>query len=211
MTNSKEQYWSRFAAGFDTGNNYVIGESDINIFLNKTDSFEKLGKTIELGCGTGIFTARLAKNCTTVLATDLSNEMIAVARVKLKNFTNVKVEKADCFNINHPDNSFDTVFMSNLLHVILHPENALDECRRILKPDGQLIVLSYTTKEMPMANKLRIMYRYFKTYGKPPKGGQNFRLSKATEMIEACGFKTISQEIAGQMVKAIIIKAVKQQ
>ncbi len=144
-----------------------------------------------------------------MLATDFSDEMVVMSTQRFSSVANVNVEKANCLELQYPDNSFDTVFMANLLHVIPNPVIAVQECKRVLKDRGTLIVLSYTMKGMKFRNKLGMVYRYFKTYGKPPKEGSNLGLEDATRLIEKQGFNISEAGLYGEKSKAFIVKAVK--
>ncbi|WP_277985516.1 class I SAM-dependent methyltransferase [Methanolobus psychrotolerans] len=142
-----------------------------------------------------------------VHATDLSDEMLAVARKKLPSFSNVRLEKADCFNLPYENNSFDTVFMANLLHIIPEPENAVTEATRVLKDNGRLIALSFTTEGMTFLNKLKMGYRYLRTYGKPPADGQQLTVEGARMMMESRSLTVITAELIGHNVKAVFVIA----
>lgn len=206
----KEKYWSRFANDFEERNNYVVGKSDVGLILKKIATLRNLGNVLELGCGNGTFSKVLANNSGSLLATDLSDEMVKVSKNQLKTFSNTRVEKADCFNLLFPDNSFDTVFMANLIHIISKPENAIKECKRVLKKNGSLIVISYTQKGMKFRYKIGLIYRYLKTYGKPPKGGKNFGLEDATSLLKNYKFEITDAELIGKKSKALFTKADKE-
>lgn len=203
----KETYWSRFANDFEERNYYVIGRSDVELILGKVASLNNLKNVLELGCGNGTYSKVLAGNADSLLATDISDEMVKASENRLKTYANVKVEKADCFNLPYPANSFDTVFMANLIHIIPNPDNAIQECKRALKKEGHLFVISYTQKGMRFRHKLGMVYRYLKTYGKPPRGGHNFGLTEASSLMKLHGFSIIESELIGEKSKAFFIKA----
>ncbi|MFA5419065.1 MAG: class I SAM-dependent methyltransferase [Bacteroidales bacterium] len=203
----KETYWSRFSNDFEERNNYVVGKSDIELLLKKVSTLKNLKHVLELGCGNGTYSKVLAESSDSLLATDLSEEMIEASKKRLKTYTNIKVEKADCFNLPYPDDHFDTVFMANLIHIIPNPENAVRECKRVLKKDGSLIIASYTQKGMKLRHKLGLIYRYVKTYGKPPRGGRSFGLNDACNLLSSCGFSIVESELTGKKSKALFIQA----
>lgn len=58
--------------------------------------------------------------------------------------------------------------MANLLY-IPEQEKAIAESKRVLKTNGQIIILSFTLPGISLFNKLVMLCRYVKTYGKPPK------------------------------------------
>ena len=202
----KEQYWSRFADDFEERNNYVIGCDDMAYFLNVIKQQKDLKNTLELGCGNGTYSKVLVEEATYLTATDFSDEMVNAAKSRLKTFEKIKVEKADCFNLPYSDSSFDTVFMANLLHIIPDPEKAVAECKRVLKNGGRLIVTSFTFECMGFINKIILLYRYLKAYGKPSPFAQNLTLKKAEQMLANNDFKVEEAKLIGNKMKAVFIK-----
>lgn len=204
----KETYWSHFADDFEERNYYVIGRSDVERILNKVSSLRNLKNVLELGCGNGTYSKQLVKNADTLLSTDFSDEMVEASKLRLRDYPKTKVEKANCFDLSYPDNSFDTVFMANLIHIIPNPHKALQECKRVLKKGGCLIVISYSQKGMKFHHKIGMVYRYLKTYGKPPPGGHNYGQKEARELIEKQGFSCAESELIGEKSKAFFIKCI---
>lgn len=140
----KEEYWSKFANTFDEEQKYIVGWTTQQTMLERLSGESDLGELIELGCGAGFYTKVLAANANHITATDLSDEMLTVAKEQLKDCQNVAVEKADCEKTDFPDGKFDSVFMANLVHVIENPSITLQESYRILKDGGLLLIVDYT-------------------------------------------------------------------
>lgn len=203
----KETYWSKFADDFEERNNYVVGKESMAEILRIVSAQKVLGKTLELGCGNGTYSKILMHEATHLTATDFSDEMVAATQKRMENIENITIEKADCFHLAYPDSVFDTVFMANLLHIIPEPEKAGTESRRVLKKGGRLVVISFTTEGMIFSNKLGMIYRYLKTYGKPPSTAQKLTVKKAWDIIEGSGFKIEEATLIGNKVKAIFIRA----
>jgi ubiquinone/menaquinone biosynthesis C-methylase UbiE len=121
---------------------------------------------------------------------------------------NVTVEKANCFSLSYPEFSFDTVVMANLLHVVPEPEKALQECKNVLKRNGRLIIVSFTTEEMAVFSKLGMIYRYLKTFGKPPAAAHRLTVQKTKAILSDCGFKVDEARLIGHRSKAVFVNAV---
>ena len=190
LTNTqKETFWSRFADDFEERNNYVAGKDEIENLKNHLSEIKDLGHTLELGCGDGAFSKVLVNNANYLIATDWSEEMVLAVKHKLAKLSAVEVQKENCMGLSFKDESFDSVFMANLLHVIPNPEKAISECKRVLKPSGRLIILSFTADGMSFFNKLGMIYRYLRTYGKPPKQSTVLTVPKVTKMLEKEGFE----------------------
>lgn len=97
------------------------------------------GKSLlDLGCGAGENSVYFATQGARCVAADYSPGMVEVA-LKLAETNQVQVEGrvVNAMAIDLPDNSFDIVYASNLLHHLPDPTAALKEMHRILKPGGK--------------------------------------------------------------------------
>jgi ubiquinone/menaquinone biosynthesis C-methylase UbiE len=108
-------------------------------------------RVLELGCGTGIFTAYLAAEMQrggSVLATDIAEQMIAVARKKNIGGESVaiKLQEADGSSLPLEDNSFDLAVSALALFGFPDVPKALREWQRVVKPGGSLAFSSFSTK-----------------------------------------------------------------
>jgi ubiquinone/menaquinone biosynthesis C-methylase UbiE len=208
MTYEKqEKYWSRFADTFDEDQRYVVGERVQRELIDRLSVERDLGEIVELGCGAGFYTRILAENANRVIATDLSDEMLATARTLLKDLQNVAIEKADCEKTSFPDGRFDSVFMANLVHVIENPLLTLKESQRILKDGGLIIILDYTSYGMNLLQKLGLFFRFFKAWGKPPKVSRSFSPDGLRSLVESAGFKVEQVQLIGNKSKGLYLIA----
>ena len=199
----KEIYWSRFAADFEERNTYVVGSGDMDRVNQAVASQENLGNVLEFGCGNGTYSKLMAPQADHIRATDFSDEMVAETRKRLKNLENVTVEKQNCFETTYEENQFDTVVMINLLHIIPTPRLALKEAKRVLKPGGRMIILSFTTKGMGFWDKLFMFYRYLKTYGKPPESAEHLSPKSVRDLLLRTGFAVDQVSLLGTRSKAV--------
>lgn len=97
-------------------------------------------RALEIGCGTGAFSRRLAERAREVLALDLSSEMIRVARGRSTPFANLQFEIADAMIRDLPAAYFDCVSTIATLHHLPMRE-ALLKMKAALKPGGVIIIL----------------------------------------------------------------------
>lgn len=206
----KETHWSRFADNFEARNTYVVGKTSKQITFDELAKQTNLGNTLELACGNGTYSKILAPNAQSLTCTDFSEEMITVSKQRLKDFPNVAVQQANCFQLPFQAETFDTVFMANLLHVVPTPEKAIAEAKRVLKVGGQIIALDYTQTGMTIINRLRLMYRYTKAYGNPPKAGRNVDDKVLRELFETNGLEVEFAKLIGRQTKAAFGKARKE-
>lgn len=101
---------------------------------------ERLGRVLEIGCGAGEFSRRLAGRAASVLAVDLSPLMISVARERTRLQENVEFVNADVMACEFADGEFDCVATLTTLHH-LPTEAALEKISRALKPGGVFLCL----------------------------------------------------------------------
>ncbi|HEY9672105.1 MAG TPA: class I SAM-dependent methyltransferase [Waterburya sp.] len=93
---------------------------------------------LDLGCGAGENSVYFAQKGARCVAADYSPGMVEVA-LKLAATNGVKIKgcTANAMALDFPDNTFDLVYASNLLHHIPDPKLALKEMHRVLKPGGK--------------------------------------------------------------------------
>jgi ubiquinone/menaquinone biosynthesis C-methylase UbiE len=205
----KETYWSQFADNFDESNNYVVGKEDIDLLIKEVSIQIDLGKTLELACGNGTYSVAFSRNAETLTATDFSDEMLKVAGARLSTLENVTVEKCNAYKIGYPEESFDTVFLANCLHALANPEAIVEQVSRVLKSGGKIIVVDYTGEGMSFFNKLGMIYRFLKKYGKPDRNGKPITTKNIRPLLEAGGFRIERIDLLGQKSKAVFAVAKK--
>ncbi|HWG58166.1 MAG TPA: class I SAM-dependent methyltransferase [Candidatus Acidoferrales bacterium] len=92
-------------------------------------------KILDVGCGSGEMTARIANSGAVVTAIDSSAEMIKQARLK---FPEIRFEQMDAREIRF-DAKFDAVFSNAALHWIPQPERVVIGIRGALRTGGRFV------------------------------------------------------------------------
>ena len=202
----KEEYWSKFANTYDDDQRYIVGGAVQQAIMERLSGERDLGELIELGCGTGFYTKVLAVNASHIMATDLSDEMLAVARTQLKDLQNVTVAKADCEATAFPDGEFDSVFMANLIHVIENPSATLQEAYRVLKDGGLLLIVDFTAYGMNRFEMIKMGMRALRKFGRPPSYSRSLSPGELRSLAESAGFKVEEVQLIGDRTKAIYLK-----
>jgi len=110
----------------------------------------------DLGTGDGTFALLLAERATKVIAVDTSAKMIEFGRDQAlrHGVTNVEFRLGDMEELPIAAAEVDLVFFSQSLHHALHPERALAEAARILRPGGRIAVLDLVKHRFEEAREL---------------------------------------------------------
>ena len=96
-------------------------------------------KALEIGCGTGGFTRLLSKGARSVVAVDLSPQMIRLARKRSAGYPNIEYVLGDITQLSFPEASYDCIVTIAALHH-LPLEATLVKLRNALRHGGVLIV-----------------------------------------------------------------------
>jgi ubiquinone/menaquinone biosynthesis C-methylase UbiE len=107
-------------------------------------------RVLEIGFGTGHTLAALAKAVGSggmVFGLDLSDQMVRLAKKNLAEaglLERARLRCGDAAQLPYAKNTMDAVFMSFTLELFDTPEipKVLSECRRVLKTDGRIVVVS---------------------------------------------------------------------
>jgi 2-polyprenyl-3-methyl-5-hydroxy-6-metoxy-1,4-benzoquinol methylase len=96
--------------------------------------------SLEIGCGAGQFSRRLAQLSRRVVALDLSPEMIRLARDRSRDCPNIDYQLADVMKMEFGEQQFDCIASIATLHHLPFAE-ILRKVKSLLKPGGILLVL----------------------------------------------------------------------
>lgn len=91
-------------------------------------------RILDLGCGDGQLTARIAASGAGVVGVDLSPEMAAAARER-----GIDAHQGSAEHLPFADRSFDAVFSNAALHWVRGQDAMMAEVRRVLKPGGRFV------------------------------------------------------------------------
>jgi ubiquinone/menaquinone biosynthesis C-methylase UbiE len=145
----KEQvaaHWGRRAPGFDDGFGHSIRTPAERAAWDRIFDLVLTGSqpldALDAGCGTGFLSFELAARGHRVTGVDFAPAMLAEARRKAAERTvSVRFEEADAEQLPFPPHSFDLAISRHVLWTLRHPEAAIDEWIRVLRPGGRLVVV----------------------------------------------------------------------
>ncbi len=126
-----------------------IDKPSMTSFLKK----EVKGKSVlDLGCGSGIYTKKLASFGAKIVGSDLSSGLIEIAR---RENPSIKFYIEDAKKTQFKKSSFDVVSSSLMIHYFKELPPLFKEVNRILKKNG-LFVFSMHHPVMEVSSKLKI-------------------------------------------------------
>jgi len=184
-----ENFWNKIAHSYAKSPVRDMASYDQTMertraYLNTDD------QTLELGGGTGTTALRLADAVGHITSTDISTEMIAIARGKAdsEGVDNVTFRRAAINDAADAHGPYDAVLAFNLLHLIEDLPGALTDIHAMVKPGGLFI-----SKSGCLAEKgwyLRVMVRAMRMIGKAPYVGF-LTIRDLDDQVEQTGFKII--------------------
>jgi len=138
-------HWGRRASGFDDGFGHSIRTAAERAAWDRIFDLVLPGHrpldALDAGCGTGFLSFELAARGHRVTGVDFAPAMLTEARRKAaERAVSVRFEEADAEHLSFPDVSFDLAISRHLLWTLPHPEVAIDEWIRVLRPGGRLVV-----------------------------------------------------------------------
>jgi ArsR family transcriptional regulator len=107
----------------------------------------ELGDVLDVGSGDGAVAAYVAPYCRKLVCVDDNPRMIEAAKDRLARFPNVRVEVADVHELPYRSASFDSILLFHTLTYAEKPQRALEECARVLRPAGRVVVLALDAHE----------------------------------------------------------------
>jgi len=118
----------------------------------------------DVGTGTGILAAELARLGLRVIGIDNSARMLDAARAKLdaEGLTGVELRRGEAGGLPVEDGEVDAAFAHMVLHYLPSPGEALKEMARIVRPGGRVVVVDFLQHEHEwMRQELRVVWLGF--------------------------------------------------
>jgi phosphatidylethanolamine/phosphatidyl-N-methylethanolamine N-methyltransferase len=129
-------------------------------------------RILEVGVGTGLSFQDYGPGFE-IYGIDLSEPMIAKARERMATgaFPHVKeVSVMDAHDLTYPDEMFDCVVAQFVITLVERPERVLDECARVIRPGGEIILVNHLYSEKGVAAAIeRWFSKHAHTFGLRPE------------------------------------------
>lgn len=139
-------HWDRRAANFDEDFGHSIRTPAERAAWDRIFAVALAGRTaldaLDIGCGTGFLSFELAARGHRVTGLDFAPAMLGEARRKAAgNGAAVRFEQGDAERTPFAAGSFDLVMTRHVLWTLPHPQAAIAEWVRVLRPGGRLAVI----------------------------------------------------------------------
>ena len=152
---------------------------------------------VEVACGSGQGLGMLSKVAKTLEAGDYSREVLAVPEAHYGR--RIRLQEFDAQQLPYADSSKDVVILFEALYYVPSAERFVAECRRVLRPGGQVLIAS-ANKDLSDFNPSPFSYRY---YGAVELGDLFGEAGFATELF---GYMPVGKVSARQKVLRAVKK-----
>jgi len=152
------------------------------MFANAADA-----TVLDLGCGAGHLSFTIAPHVKSVIAYDLSSEMltVVVAEAQRRNLKNIIITKGHAQELPFPDASFEWVCTRYSAHHWMEISQAIREIHRVLKPGGTLMVIDTCAPAIPLLDTHMQAIELFRDGSHV----RNYTFAEWTAMLAAQGFQ----------------------
>ena len=151
--NQMRRYFDELAGKF--GRQYVPGRS----WKGVAEALLKLMPPMviaDLGAGEGTISQLMAQRAKKVIAIDNSEKMVEFGAelARKHDIGNMEYRLGDLEDVPIRSGTVDLAFLSQALHHARHPQRAVEEARRILKPGGRIAVLDLNRHHFEEAREM---------------------------------------------------------
>jgi ubiquinone/menaquinone biosynthesis C-methylase UbiE len=159
-----KKYYDEISEGY----NELYGDEQLAKWesARKLIKFSEGNKVLDVGCGTGLITEKIAKLVNFVVGLDYSEGMISHAIKK----ENIQYVVADAKHIPFNDKDFDKVVSFTMIQDVDNWDEVFKEMCRVSKGDVLITVLKRSKKQAEVERKLS---KFFKI-GKSVEGEKDF-------------------------------------
>lgn len=156
-------------------------------------------KVLDIGCGVGMFLEKFQKSGAAVYGVDIDTRKIKEAK---KLFQEAEVAPAE--ELPFVRNSFDIVFLHEVIEHVDDDKKSIGEAFRVLKSGGKLVIFApnrlwpfethgiYRKGEYKFGNKFLITYLPDKKYKKLTPHVRNYRKKELYKLLKGNSYKKIA-------------------
>lgn len=172
-----QNFWNRYPCGDLQVGGLQQHRGDYEAFFTNYDNFRyrkeahilrcldnidfKGKQVLEIGLGQGADSEQIIKRGANWSGLDLTHESVArvQTRLSLRQLPHQSLKQGSVLQIPYDDNSFDIVFSHGVLHHVPDILTAQREIHRVLKPNGELIMMLYARWSLNYLVSISILRR----------------------------------------------------
>lgn len=143
-----------------------------------------LGDVLDVGSGDGAAASSISAYCRSLTCIDVNTRSIEAVEERFAKLSQVKALVADVHELPFAAASFDTVLLFHTLTYAERPARALEECARVLRPGGRLVLLCLDRHEQQEVTA---------RYGERHPG---FSPKSLRALLRGAGLDVVSAEVA---------------
>ena len=138
-------YFASNAANWERLRSLHVREENVEQAMLSMLGNGSFNSLVDLGTGTGRILALLAPRAQQAVGVDSSREMIAIARanVEREQLRHAQIRHGDIYALPFQNAAADLITVHQVLHFLEDPLRALVEARRILAPEGRLLIVDF--------------------------------------------------------------------
>ena len=160
-------------------------------------SGKSIHRVLDIGTGSGDFIKLIQPvfpEGTKITGIDPNVDALAEAR-RGNESPNVEFVSMEGEKLNFPDHSFDVVCLSNAMHHLASTEHTFAEMKRVVKPEGWLLIAEIVSDGLNEAQENQKMWHHFRSYVDRKSGITHRETWTETEVIEILKSSGIRPEL----------------
>jgi len=115
---------------------------------------------LEVACGAGLGLGCLAKKARMVTGGDIDKNILKCAYETYQDRENIEIKELDAHKLPFEEDAFDVVILFEAIYYLSSPEAFVNEAKRILKPDG-IVIIGTVNKDWSDFNPSPYSIKYF--------------------------------------------------
>lgn len=209
ITEQQRQTWNKFSGGWQKWDQWVVNWLEpIGEELLTQVELKDSDKILDVSTGTGEPGLTAASRAVQVVATDVAEDMVEIARhhAESKELSNFEAKVADAENLPFSDNEFDAVTCRLGVMYFANPAAGVQEMSRVLKPGRKLALAAWSdpAKNPWATTAAGVINKLLNLPAPAPDAPGVFRChqpGKLTELLEGAGLRDgIQSEVSGEAV-----------
>lgn len=154
--------------------------------IEKWVPIRKEHTALEFGCGTGLISFNLYESLRHITLVDTSKGMVEVANAKIQQYgaTNVTAYELDISKGEKPEENYDIIYTSMVLHHIEDLKGTIEKLLKILNSNGYLCIVDLVKEDGS-----------FHKDSKDFKGHNGFEEDRLKGLLSTLGLKDIKSKI----------------